>query len=278
VREALAAAIETELGVLPALTPASGYVPDFLTPPATSPFQSFADELERVRHTPPEVVRREVAEAFGGREMPPAVTELVAEPRRGIERLGSTMEIWWRRTIEAHWPRIRAMLDADLTHRARRLTEGGPAGLFGDLHRTVRWRDDHLEVSTMFDARVELGGRGLDLVSSAFSWQGVGPIIDPAVAADAHLPRPGAAVAARRGRPASPGASDRAVTRRPARRARGSAVDDRPGAPTRTQPGAASQHLAALHGAGLLTAARRGREVLYLRTPLADELHRSASA
>src|SRR3954451_5153807 len=63
-REALAATTEVELGPLLALTPDSGYMPDFLTPPATSPLASFADELERVRDTPPEVVRREVAAVF----------------------------------------------------------------------------------------------------------------------------------------------------------------------------------------------------------------------
>jgi len=37
-------------------------------------------------------------------------------------------------------------------------------------------------------------------------------------------------------------------------------------------PGAVSQHLSALRRAGLLTAARHGRSVLYIRTPLAERL------
>jgi DNA-binding transcriptional ArsR family regulator len=41
--------------------------------------------------------------------------------------------------------------------------------------------------------------------------------------------------------------------------------------------GAVSQHLSALRGAGLVTATRHGREVLYLRTQPAERLLTSAS-
>src|SRR4051812_31740653 len=71
-REALTAASDVKLGVLWMLTPDSGYLPDFLTPPATSPLASFTDELERIRQTPPEVVRREVLAVFRDRPRPPA--------------------------------------------------------------------------------------------------------------------------------------------------------------------------------------------------------------
>jgi DNA-binding transcriptional ArsR family regulator len=37
-------------------------------------------------------------------------------------------------------------------------------------------------------------------------------------------------------------------------------------------PGGASQHLGALRAAGLVASRREGREVLYVRTPLADGL------
>jgi DNA-binding transcriptional ArsR family regulator len=40
----------------------------------------------------------------------------------------------------------------------------------------------------------------------------------------------------------------------------------------RITPGGASQHLSALAAAGLVSRRREGREVLYLRTPLAESL------
>jgi DNA-binding transcriptional ArsR family regulator len=274
VREALRPA--KELGVLRALTPDSGYVPDFLTPPATSPLASFTDELERVRETPPDVVQREVLAVFRGRRRPPAVDELLAEPRRGLDRLASTLDTWWRTVVEPHWSRVRSLLEADLAHRARLLTEGGPERLFADLHHTARRHADRLEVRTVFDARVPLAGRGLVLVPSAFYWQGVGPIIDPPWQPTLIYPARGVELLWRPGREAGPQALANVVGR--SRAALLNALD----APRSTtelarqldlSPGAVSQHLSALRAAGLLTAARHGRAVLYVRTPLADRLH-----
>src|SRR5918998_5351461 len=58
-----------------ALMPSFGYVPDFLTPPASSPVASFEEELERVRTTAPEVVRREIAVLYRRRRAPGVVEE-----------------------------------------------------------------------------------------------------------------------------------------------------------------------------------------------------------
>src|SRR5215217_2200582 len=51
-----------------------------------------------------------------------------------VRRLADSVEAFWERAIEPAWPRIRAFLDADITHRARQLARGGPAALFADLH------------------------------------------------------------------------------------------------------------------------------------------------
>jgi DNA-binding transcriptional ArsR family regulator len=105
------------------------------------------------------------------------------------------------------------------------------------------------------------------LVPSAFYWHGVGPIIDGVEL----LWQPGES---------GPQALARVVGR--SRADLLSALD----APRSTtdlarhlelSPGAVSQHLSALRAAGLLTAARHGRAVLYMRTPLADRLQSAAS-
>jgi DNA-binding transcriptional ArsR family regulator len=279
-RDAVAAAREFDLGVLPALVPGSGYVPDFLTPSATSPVVTFEEELERIRATPADVVRREVAAVFRGRRPPAAVVELAGHPRALRNRLPDTLAGWWRRVLEPHWPRVRSLLDADLAHRARRLTEGGPAALFADLHPAVAWRGDRLEVRVRFDARVGLAGRGLVVVPSAFSWQGIGPIIDPPWQPTLIYPARGLellwAPAA-----AAPEALARVLGRS---RARLLVALDAPRSTTELArrlgltPGAVSQHLGALRGAGLVTARRSGREVLYLRSQTADRLLAPPSA
>src|SRR5436190_20614574 len=40
-----------------ALTPPTGYVPDFVSPPPTTPLARFEDELDTVRDTPPRQIR-----------------------------------------------------------------------------------------------------------------------------------------------------------------------------------------------------------------------------
>ena len=143
----------------------------------------------------------------------------------------------------------------------------------------VRWRDDRLAVRTLFDARVPLAGRGLILIPSAFSWQSVAPIIDPPWQPTLIYPARGVELLWQ------PGEADPRTLARVIGRSRADLLTALEAPRSTTQlarrlglsPGAVSQHLSALGAIGLLTAARHGREVLYLRTPLADQLQRSAS-
>jgi hypothetical protein len=50
------------------------------------------------------------------------------------------------------WPRLRAVLEADLCYRMQRLARGGTAGLFADLHPLVRLEGGVLNVETRCDA------------------------------------------------------------------------------------------------------------------------------
>jgi DNA-binding transcriptional ArsR family regulator len=273
-RDALPVARELDLGAAYALTSSNGYMPDFLTPPATSPVATFEEELERVRKTPSDVVRREVGMAFGGRRPPASVAALIAQPRRSLHRMAEVLEAWWRRALEPYWPRVRSLLDADLAHRARRLTEGGPAALFADLHPAVAWREDRLAVRVSFDARVRLAWRGLVIVPSAFYWQGIGPIIDPPWQPTLIYPARGLELLWEPGT-AAPAALAAIIGRS---RARLLTSLDAPRSTTELArrleltAGAVSQHLKALRAAGLVTATRHGREVLYLRTEPAQRL------
>jgi DNA-binding transcriptional ArsR family regulator len=256
------------------VVPTTGYLPDFLTPPATSPVARFEDELALVRSTPSTVVRREIEHAYRGRRRPQAVTDLIAHPRRAIRRIADALDGFWHVALEPHWSRVRALLDADLAHRARRLTAGGAAAVLADLHPQVRWREDRLEVATAFESRVALDGRGLLLVPTAFFWHGIAPIVyppwQPTLIYPAHglellwdTPAPRSDALARvLGRSRSAMLAELAVPRSTA----GLAARLGLSAP------AVSQHLSALRGAGLVTSSRSGREVLYLRTELGERL------
>lgn len=152
------------------LIPPRGYMPDFLTPPPGGPLGRIDDDLDALRRTPVKQIRHDI-ELFGAEHPRSRISDAWLEhPRREVRRLADAVEGFWNRGIAPAWPRIKAFLDADITHRARRLAQGGPAGLFADLHPGVAWADDHLDVVSDREATIELKGRGLVLLPSAFQW------------------------------------------------------------------------------------------------------------
>jgi DNA-binding transcriptional ArsR family regulator len=269
-----------ELRAVAALVPPRGYIPDFLTPPPTGPLVDFEEELEAVRATRPEQVRYDLRLRFGRRRPPAAVKPLLDEPRRAVRRLADALGEYWRLAVEPHWPRIRALLESDLAHRARRLTTGGQQALFEDLHPAVRWGEQRLSVESDYDAVLPLRGSGLLLVPSAFAWQRPAVITEKPWQPTLVYPARGLAMLWEPGEAAPEGLAS-LVGRT---RADLLAALDAPRSTTElaqrlgVSAGGASQHLSVLRGAGLVTGRREGRSVLYVRTPLADELVGGASA
>jgi DNA-binding transcriptional ArsR family regulator len=254
-----------------------GYVPDFISPPPTTPLGEFEDELARVRTTPHDRVATEVAWRFEGKLVPTVVRPLLDDPDRGLEVLTRVMAGYFERVIAPWWPEIRATLEADIVHRARRLTAGGAIEVFEDLHPQVRWRDGVLEVERPYDQDVDLRGEGLLLVPAVFAWpqvfamtdapwqpgliytpRGVGGLWAPEeggdrAALDALLGRRRAEILATLGVPST-------TTDLAARLAASAA--------------GVNEHLGVLRRAGLVHAARDGRRVLYERTAMGDALLR----
>ena len=63
------------------------------------------------------------------------------------------MAEYFERAIAPWWPEIRAALEDDILHRARRLTAGGAIEVFEDLHHQVHWRDGALEIDRPYEQR-----------------------------------------------------------------------------------------------------------------------------
>ena len=257
------------------LTSPKGYVPDFISPPPTTPLARFEEEIERVRRTPPRHVRHDLALMLGRRRPPPVLEPFLTSPKRAVGRLADELTRYWAVAIEPHWSRIRALLEADIAHRARRLTEGGPAALFSDLHPGITWRDAILDVEQVYRGHVKLAGRGLLLVPSAFSWITPVTITDEPWQPTLIYPARGVGTLWEAGGERTPQALAGVIGRTRA------ALLAELAAPRSTTdvarllgitPGGASQHLGALRAAGLVAGRRAGRVVLYVRTPLADSL------
>lgn len=253
------------------------YRPDFAVPPPDAPRADLEAELARVRETPPAQVARELGWAYDRARMPPAARALVTRPKETLAALTEVMAAYWERALAAWWPDIRAVLEADVDHRARRLAAAGPLGAFAELHPDVRWHAGAVEVRRAYDATVDLDGRGLLLLPAVFvadvwslfdpPWQptlvyaprGVAALWEPERAAPGAL---AALVGARRA--AILAALDRpADTQELARRLAASAAG-------------VSEHLGVLRRAGLVDGRRDGRRVRYARTPAGDALVRAA--
>ena len=268
-----------DYAMLDALLPERGYVPDFFAPPPRSPLPDVAEELERVRATDPAQIRRELGWRFDG-NVPDVVRPLVDDVTCGIDTLVDMMAGYWERALAPWWDQVRALLEADIRHRAGHLADGGALELFGGLPGGVRWHEGTLEVQAPTDAVVELAGRGLQLVPSVFVWPRTGAMFDPPWQPSViYAPRgvgdlwtpSGAGTGALgdlvgRGRARILNAlAEEASTTELARRLTAS-------------PTGVSEHLGVLRRAGLVRARREGRSVLYSRTAVGDALTAPASS
>ncbi|MFE6777196.1 DUF5937 family protein [Streptomyces sp. NPDC057702] len=279
-RRTRAAAEGLDLEALWLLMPSRGYSPDFLGLPPSAPFPSFEEELARLRATPPHQVEAELRRSLAC--TPGAVASrtgraLLADPRRAVRVLADTTERAWHALVEPDWPRLRALLEADVAYRARQLADGGLERLFASLHPTLAWSRGELTVRTRSAARHErvLGGEGVTLMPSVFVWPDVVGGFDPPWQATVVYPARGIGGLWQR-----PGARTSAALARllgPNRAAILTDLDD-PAATTALArqhglaPSSVSAHLAVLRDAGLVASRRQGLQVLYERTPLGGAL------
>ncbi|MEU3964728.1 winged helix-turn-helix domain-containing protein [Streptomyces buecherae] len=273
------AVLDTEL--LLSLVARRHTLPDFLTPRPTTHFASFAEELAVVRRTPPALVRRDLRDTHAPDPLPAplraAANGTDAEVVALREAVCDLLDGYWRAAVEPWWPRIRLVSEADMTYRARQLATGGARLLFADLHPDVRWRDGVLEMRGMIGDgfRTRAAGRGLLLVPLVLAHKPAPPVTEHVAPVLAYPSRGVATLWAEAPPAAPPGALAELVG---AVRARLLAQLAEPLATVelarrfRVTPSAVSQHLRVLFATGLVTRARHGRQVLYRRTPLADQL------
>ncbi|GAA1402626.1 DUF5937 family protein [Kitasatospora putterlickiae] len=267
---------------LAAMVPPTGHLPDFLNPVPATTTPALADELAAITATSPELVRADLAvlAAERGGPLPAALEPLHRDPAARLPRIAADIEAYWELALAPYWARIRALLDADVLHRARQAVGHGTARVLDDLHETVRWDGRgsgalRLEQRHCAVERLDAAA-GLVLVPSVFAW--------PRVLTRALPPDPPQLAYPARGiatlwepRPAA-GAPDTLAAVLGRSRARLLAELDAPASTTdlarRTGLSAAgaSQHLTALRAAGLTSAHRAGHAVLHARTALADAL------
>ncbi|MFJ6514677.1 DUF5937 family protein [Streptomyces sp. NPDC091406] len=272
IREAASA---LDLEPLWLLMPDGGHNPDFICPPPIGPFATFDEEIAGVRAVDPEVAWADMALALaerpGARDSATG-RRLLADPARAVRELADLLEQVWRTLIEPYWPRLRALLEADIAYHSRRLADSGLEGLLGEVSSQLSWNGSTLTVKgTRGDHHQVLGGQGLVLMPSVFVWpEVVGGHLEPW--------QPGLIYPARGigGLWSESGERTPETLARLLGRARADvlcALDEPAGTSALAHrlglaASSVSAHLSVLRAAGLLTSRRYGHQVLYERTPL----------
>ncbi|MEU9121084.1 DUF5937 family protein [Streptomyces sp. NPDC048506] len=261
---------------LPTGSARSGRIPGFICPPPTTPLPSLDMELATVRATPSALLHTTA-------EVPPArMAALRADPTVELGRLADAIETYWELALAPYWSRILTLLEGDIRYRAGRLVEGGAQHLFADLDPQVTWAGGTLHVAhrTAHGAR-QLAGQGLLLVPSAFVWPRVFSVLtEPWLPSLRYPPR--AVGTLWETRPATVSDALAGVLGR----SRATLLTELTAPASTTDlarrtgltPGGVSQHLTALRTAGLVSAHRAGREVLYARTRAGEIVVEAAGA
>jgi DNA-binding transcriptional ArsR family regulator len=271
------------LGIEPllAILARDGYQPDFLNPPPDSPFTEIDAELSRVRATPPAKVGAELARCLqdpaGRRDTRSALDVgrdhplLTQEPAQVRDMLADMLRRAWSALIEPWWPRLRDVLDADITYRARRLADSGIAAALAELDPKISWElsagGGTIRFAITRALEIDVSGSELVLIPSAFAWPSAAVSFDPPAVI---YPARGIAGIWEPG-PRSSRSLERLIGR--ARAALLTALAEpasttglaaRAGMPVSS----VSEHLAILRATGLVSTTRTGRFLIHQRTAL----------
>ncbi|WP_406861882.1 DUF5937 family protein [Streptomyces sp. HUAS MG47] len=267
-------------GWLAELVPPTRYVADFLNPTPGSPFPTLDTELDAILRTTAAQLESDLdslADAAPPGSRPAARLRVLREaPEAALEKIVAEIRAYWELGLAPYWARVRDVLEADVFHRARQVAEHGVAHVLNELHESVTWDAGSLRlVRRHCTLSRDETGAGLLLVPSAFAWprvftrsvppeppqlaypaRGIGTLWEPRTTAAAE------AVAAVIGKSRTLLLTELDTPASTTQLARHSGLS----------AAGVSQHLTALRDAGLVTAHRAGRSVLYARTTVADAL------
>lgn len=256
------------LQVLAPLAGARGYTPDFLVQPeATTP-----EELVGATwSTPLGIVDAGLHQAAAeGRVLP---GEWLADPEHARSQIAAAWESFWMHGMQAQWPRLRAVLDADIAARARQFAQHGLESVIENLDPRLRWCGTTLQRSeSRFAIETDCRGRGLRLVPTVLGWPRGAITTEEPWTPTIYYPARNATATADRDLPRAAAALIGSTRAR---------ILDHLRIPSRTSdvaaalgisPPTASHHLRILGDAGLIATERRGKEAWHARTPAADEL------
>lgn len=256
--------------------------PQFLLPAPATTRTSIDDDLAAMQRTTPEEVVESLRRVFGD-DPPPAARTLADAPAEQLAAVAAELHDAHDYLVRPHWPRIRALLESDIAHRAAQLTSGGAVRLFEDLHPDLVWSAGRLTFPA--DQR---GGTspaahgGLVLLPVALGPDRVVVKRNTTTRTTLRYPCRGVgSLAQSLDRSPVPRDTARLLGRSKAGLLRALLSPSTTTDLARelgTTPSAVAQHLAVLRANGLVSGRRSGRRVLYETTPLGGALLAGADA
>jgi DNA-binding transcriptional ArsR family regulator len=265
------------LDLLLGLAPVGPYLPSFLLPPPTGPWGVLAGELATIAATPPGVVRAELDLIRQGRPLPAVLRPLYEDPPAWLPEVVEELDRYWQAAIQPVWPRVRALSIADLSYRMEQFANGGLARVLTGLHPEMALNRDTLQVDKPHHCsqRFDLSGSGIVLLPCVFIWPTLMVECCGVDQPTVSYPPRGMAELWQEPSAEQPDPLSALVGRT---RAILLATLGLPRTTTQLagqlglSPPAVSQHLKVLKDTALVTGRRRGRMVLYQRTPAATTL------
>jgi len=253
------------------------WLPDAFYRFPASAFVSFEEGLNEAAGDDPERLWAQLIEIHG---KVPAV--LGRTPADALSNACDVLATYWARVVARRWATIGALLDADVTVRGRQLAMSGFAAMISGLADEMVFDGSSIRMRLRMSSglRVEVGGDWFVLSPTLVKGEGLYMANDPAAIRVISYPCRGAGTVAEAlalGESALSNLIGQARTvllRSLDEPVSSTALAARLG----VTPSAVTQHLKALHDAGLLGAARSSRYVLYRRTALGDALLDAATS
>lgn len=263
---------ELDLELLLGLVNDRLWTPDFLNPRPSSPLTRVDDEFAVLEELSARDFTRHLESVHG--QLPPALS---GSPRTAMRRMVTALREYWELCFAPYWPRMRTILEADITHRGRIMAQSGLAEMLNEISSSLKFDGRSLNLtlaSVPAERRVAVDGRGVMLVPTMFTRRASAPvelseapmvlypargqgalweteeIVNPQAVADL-LGKTRASLLTALVTPAS-----------------STELGVRFGVST----SAVNQHLRALLAVGLVTSTRYGHSMLYLRSQLGSAL------
>ncbi len=145
-KEASNSLYDVDMPYMQAVLGYKSYIPDFLTPTPSKTNLNIEADFQIVLDTSADQIRRNITklnEIIGESD---ERHHFITEPHIATQLLIDEMRIYWNRTLAHHWEQIQSVLDNDIRYRAQRLTLGGIARLFDEIHPHLHYENQELMI------------------------------------------------------------------------------------------------------------------------------------